>query len=113
VPNQAGILLPGTYAQVDLTTPRKDPPLVIPGDTLGRRPDGTQVALSPPTRPSTSSTSSRPRLRGDRIEVISGLQQGTVVVNPGDVVREGAKVKPALLNEKPAVSNTPPAGPSR
>jgi RND family efflux transporter MFP subunit len=114
VPNQAGILLPGMYAQVDLTTPRKDPPLVIPGDTLVVRPDGTQVALLNPDQTIHFQHIELGRDYGDRIEVISGLQLGQrVVVNPGDVVREGAKVKPALLNEKPAASSTPPAGASR
>jgi RND family efflux transporter MFP subunit len=113
VPNQAGILLPGMYAQVDLTTPRKDPPLVIPGDTLVVRSDGTQVALVKPDQTIHFQRIELGRDYGDRIEVISGLQLGQrVVVNPGDVVREGAKVKPALLNEKPAPSK-PPAGASR
>ena len=40
-----GILLPGMYAQVDLSVPRKDPPLLIPGDTLVVRSDGPQVAV--------------------------------------------------------------------
>src|SRR5215475_13853464 len=32
--NSTGVLLPGMYTQVDLAVPRKDPPLVIPADTL-------------------------------------------------------------------------------
>jgi multidrug efflux pump subunit AcrA (membrane-fusion protein) len=101
------------YAQVDLITSRKDPPLVIPGDTLVVRPDGTQVALVTPDQTIHFQRIELGRDYGDRIEVTSGLQLGQrVVVNPGDTVREGAKVKPALLNEKPAAS-TPPAGASR
>ncbi len=45
VPNPAGKLLPGMYVQVDLNLPRKDPPLLIPSDTLVVRPEGTLVAL--------------------------------------------------------------------
>jgi RND family efflux transporter MFP subunit len=103
VPNQGGVLLPGTYAQVDLTTPRKNPPLLIPGDTLVVRPDGTQVAVV-----TTGQTIHFQRIEvgrdfGDRIEVVSGLQPGQrVVVNPGDTVREGAKVNPVSVSEKPA-----------
>ena len=38
---------------------------------------------------------------GDRLEVISGLQEGdTIVVNPSDVVREGVKVSPVPANQK-------------
>jgi RND family efflux transporter MFP subunit len=113
VPNQGSILLPGMYAQVDLTTPRKDPPLVIPGDTLVVRPDGTQVALVTPDQTIHFQHIELGRDYGDRIEVISGLQLGQrVVVNPGDTVREGAKVKPGLLTEKPGAS-VAPAGASR
>jgi membrane fusion protein, multidrug efflux system len=33
---------------------------------------------------------------GDRLEVLSGLQEGdTIIQNPGDVVREGMKVEVA------------------
>jgi RND family efflux transporter MFP subunit len=113
VPNRESILLPGMYAQVDLITSRKDPPLVIPGDTLVVRPDGTQVALVTPGQTIHFQRIDLGRDYGDRIEVVSGLQLGQrVVVNPGDAVREGAKVKPVLLNEKPAAS-MPTAGASR
>jgi RND family efflux transporter MFP subunit len=111
VPNQAGILLPGMYAQVNLTTPRKDPPLVIPGDTLVVRPDGTQVALLNPDQTIHFQHIELGRDYGDRIEVISGLQLGRA--GSRQSWRRGArrsKVKPALLNEKPAASSTPPAG---
>ncbi len=110
VPNQRGILLPGMYAQVDLTTPRLDPPLVIPGDTLVVRPDGTQVALVTPGQTIHFQHIELGRDYGDRIEVTAGLEPGQrVVVNPGDTVREGVKVKPVVLNDKPAAS-TPPVG---
>ena len=33
-PNPDGVLMPGMYAQVDLSVPRRHPPLLIPGDTL-------------------------------------------------------------------------------
>ena len=45
VPNPAAALMPGMYTQVDLAVPRKNPPLVIPGDTLVVRSDGPQVAV--------------------------------------------------------------------
>jgi hypothetical protein len=39
---------------------------------------------------------------GDRLEVLSGLEQGQwLAVNPSDSIREGVKVKP-LHTEKPA-----------
>jgi len=107
VPNQAGSLLPGMYAQVDLTTPRTDRPLVIPGDTLVVRPDGTQVATLMPDHSIHFQHIELGRDYGDRIEVLSGLREGQeVVVNPGDVVREGAKVNPAPLNERPKAAQS-------
>src|SRR4051794_10864822 len=45
VPNASGALLPGMYAQVELESSRKDPPLLIPSDTLILRSEGPQVAV--------------------------------------------------------------------
>ena len=39
---------------------------------------------------------------GDKLEVLSGLHEGDqLVVNPSDVIREGAKVKPAAKEQAP------------
>jgi RND family efflux transporter MFP subunit len=99
--NAGGLLLPGMYAQVDLAVPRKEPPLAIPGDTLVVRDNVTQVAVV-----SADGTVHYHRVQlgrdfGDRLEVLSGLEQGQLLaVNPSDSVREGVKVKP-LRAEKP------------
>ncbi len=37
---------PGMYVEVDLHLPRKDPPLLLPSDTLSVRPEGTMVAVA-------------------------------------------------------------------
>jgi RND family efflux transporter MFP subunit len=100
VSNPDGALMPGMYAEVDLTTPRKDPPLLIPGDTLLVRSDGPQVAVVSPDRSVHYQRIQLGRDFGDRIEVLSGLQLGQqVVVNPGDSVQEGSKVNPVLLRK--------------
>jgi RND family efflux transporter MFP subunit len=100
VSNPDGALMPGMYAEVDLTTPRKDPPLLIPGDTLVVRSDGPQVAVVGPDRSVHYQRIQLGRDFGDRIEVLSGLQLGQqVVVNPGDSVQEGSKVNPVLLRK--------------
>jgi RND family efflux transporter MFP subunit len=113
VDNAAGSLLPGMYAQVDLTTPRKDAPLVIPGDTLVVRPDGPQVAMVMADHTIHFQRIELGRDYGDRIEVNSGLQAGQqIVVNPGDTVREGVKVNSIPLNERP-VKPAAPSGGSR
>ena len=50
VPNEAHVLLPGMYAQVDLRSVRADPPLLVPSDALIVRADGAQVAVVDPDR---------------------------------------------------------------
>jgi RND family efflux transporter MFP subunit len=101
VQNSGGLLLPGMYAQVDLTTPRKNPPVLIPGDTLVVRSNGPQVGVVGADRIVHFQRLQLGRDFGDKIEVLSGLEPGQqVVVNPGDTVQEGAKVNPVLLREK-------------
>jgi hypothetical protein len=83
------------YAQVDLSVPRQDPPLLIPGDTLVVRSDGPQVAVVGPDGVVHFTRIKLGRDFGDHLEVLEGLQLGQqLVANPSDVVREGAKVKP-------------------
>jgi multidrug efflux pump subunit AcrA (membrane-fusion protein) len=89
------------YTQVDLTTPRISPSLLIPGDTLVVRANGPQVAVVGATRTIHFQPIQLGRDYGDKIEVLSGLEAGQqVVVNPGDTVQEGAKVNPVPLREK-------------
>ena len=103
VPNPTGVLLPGMYAQVDLAVPRRDPPLMIPADTLVVRSDGPQVALVAADGVVHFTRIRLGRDMGDRLEVLSGLEEGQhLVVNPSDAIREGARVKSALAQEKPS-----------
>lgn len=96
VANPDGTLLPGMYTQVDLQVPRKDPPLLIPGDTLVVRADGPQVAVVDAHGQVHYTRVQLGRDYGDRLEVLSGLEEGQqLAVNPSDAVREGARVKPA------------------
>ena len=104
VANAAGTLMPGMYAQVDLSVPRQDPPLLIPGDTLVVRSDGPQVAVVGPDGVVHFTRIQLGRDFGDHLEVLDGLQLGQrLVVNPSDVVREGAKVKPVQAPQPAAV----------
>jgi RND family efflux transporter MFP subunit len=99
VPNQAGILLPGMYAQVDLSIPRSNPPLLIPGDTLVVRSDGPQVAVVNPGGAVHFTRIQLGRDFGDHLEVLSGLEEGQeLAVNPSDSVREGVRVKPVTVS---------------
>jgi RND family efflux transporter MFP subunit len=103
VHNADGALMPGMFAQVDLTVPRQFPPLLIPGDTLIVRSDGPQVAVVNPDGTVHFTRIQLGRDYGDRLEVISGLVEGQrLAVNPSDEVREGVKVNPVAAPEKAA-----------
>jgi multidrug efflux pump subunit AcrA (membrane-fusion protein) len=82
------------YAQVELSSVRADPPLVIPSDAMIVRADGPQVALVRADRTVHIQKIEVGRDYGDRIEVLNGLSEGdTIVSNPGDVALEGLKVE--------------------
>ncbi len=101
VPNDSGLLLPGMYAQVDLSIPRAHPPLLIPGDTLVVRADGPQVAVVNARGVVHFARVQLGRDFGDHLEVLSGVEEGQqLAVNPSDAVREGVRVKAVQLARK-------------
>jgi len=102
VTENAGVMMPGMYAQVDFSVPRADPPLSIPSDTLVMRSTGPQVAVVRPDGSVHFTPIQLGRDFGDHLEVLGGIEEGQqLVVNPSDMIREGVKVKP-LPAEKPA-----------
>ena len=106
LPNEDGSLLPGMYAQVRFSVPRPHATLTIPGDTLVVRSDGPQVAVVDSQGQVHWARIQLGRDFGDRLEVLSGLEEGQqLVVNPSDAVREGVKEKPAA-REKPAAGKS-------
>jgi len=102
VPNPAGSLMPGMFAQVDLSVPRKNPPLVIPGDTLVMRSDGPQVAAIGEGDKVHFTRIQLGRDFGDRLEVLGGLEEGQrLTVNPSDAITEGVQVNPKPAERAP------------
>jgi RND family efflux transporter MFP subunit len=98
VPNASGALLPGMYAEVDLSSARANPPLLIPGDALIARAEGTQVAVVRPDHTVHLQKIVVGRDLGAQLEVLNGIQAGdTIIANPGDAAREGAKVEPVAV----------------
>jgi RND family efflux transporter MFP subunit len=94
VSNAAGTLMPGMYTLVDFALPRRDPPLLIPGDTLVVRADGPQVAVVRDNSAVHYAHIQLGRDFGDRLEVFSGLEAGQrLVVSPSDSIREGVHVR--------------------
>jgi RND family efflux transporter MFP subunit len=103
VPNPDGALLPGMYARVDLIGARTGAPLLIPSEALIVRSEGTNVAVVRPDRSVHLQKIEVGRDYGDRLEVMSGLQEGDLIIpNPGDAAREGLKVEP--VREAPTSS---------
>jgi RND family efflux transporter MFP subunit len=104
VPNTAGDLLPGMYADVDLNIPVFDPPMAIPADALVVRSDGTQVAIVRPDQTVHYQKIEISRDFGDHLELRGGLRAGDqVILHPNDSIREGVKVQtlqaPAAVKE--------------
>ena len=86
--------MPGMYADVELSSIKADPPLVVPSEALIVRADGTQVAVVRPDKTVHLQKITAGRDYGDRLEVLTGLDEGdTLIANPGDV-SEGLKVDP-------------------
>jgi RND family efflux transporter MFP subunit len=101
VPNPDGTLLPGMYATVDLSSPRANAPLLIPGDALVVRGEGTLVAMVGADHKVHMQKIVVGRDFGDRMEVTSGLVDGSVIIaNPGELAREGVEVDPVPVAEK-------------
>jgi RND family efflux transporter MFP subunit len=101
VPNPDGLLLPGMYAQVDLSSERSHPPLLIPSDALIVRAEGALVALLRPDHTVHLQKVNVGRDYGDRLEVVSGLREGdTIIPNPGDTAAEGMRIDPVPAVEK-------------
>jgi len=95
VPNAEGLLLPGMYAEVDLSSTRSNPPVLVPSEALITRGEGATVALVRPDHTVHIQPIQVGRDYGDRLEVISGLEPGdSIIPNPGDAAHEGLKVNP-------------------
>lgn len=101
VPNATGALFPGMYAQVELTSTRTDPPLIIPSNSLVIRGNGSQVALVGRDNRVHLQKIEAGRDYGDRLEVMSGLHEGdTIIASPADVLNEGTEVEPVAADQK-------------
>jgi RND family efflux transporter MFP subunit len=103
--NPDNTLLPGMYAQVVLSVTRAHPPVIVPGDAVVVQNKGTFAAVVD----NSSSVHFQPiaigRDYGAVVEVTSGLKLGDkVIINPGDQVHEGVRVK-----TEPFRQNTPGA----
>jgi RND family efflux transporter MFP subunit len=100
VPNPESKLMPGMYVDVDLHLPRKDPPLLLPSNTLSVRSGGTMVATLDSNDVVHFQRVVLGRDFGSDVEILSGLNAGVrVIANPNDAVQEGARVHPIMLGD--------------
>jgi RND family efflux transporter MFP subunit len=102
VPNADGALIPGSYADVDLIGSLANPPLVVPAAALVFRTDGAQLAVVRPDKTVHLQKVTIGRDYGDRLEILSGVDDGTTIVAvAGDIAREGAKIVPVDRDRQP------------
>lgn len=95
VPNADGALVPGSFADVELSGARANPPIVVPASALVFRADGAQLAVVRPDNTVHLQKISVGRDYGDRLEVLNGVDEGArIIAVGGDTAREGAKITP-------------------
>ena len=93
VANPKGVVLPGMYAQVQLTLGAVTPPLRVPATALVIRDGPPQVVTVAPDSTARYQAVTLGRDLGSWVEVTGGLADGSaVVVNPADDLRDGTRV---------------------
>ena len=106
VDNGSGKLLPGGYAQVHFDLKDPNPPMLIPGNALIFRAQGTQVGVVDGDGKVTIHDIKIGRDFGTKLEVVDGLTaDDQVIVNPSDSLTDGQKVKVKHQDEPAAEAN--------
>lgn len=104
--NSDNSLLPGMYAQVTLSVTRSHPPVVVPGDAVVVQNKGTFAAVVDDSNCVHFAPIAIGRDYGSTVEVSSGLKAGDkVIINPGDQVHEGVRVKTEPFRQQTPGSN--------
>jgi RND family efflux transporter MFP subunit len=93
VPNPAGHLLPGSYAEVHFAVPVQITRLSIPVNALLFRPEGPRVAVVGQDHKVHLKAINIGRDYGIKVEILGGLDPNDqIVVNPADSLEEGQEV---------------------
>ncbi len=101
VTNEDNLLLPGMYAQVKFTITRSNPPVLVPGNALVIRPEGTHVATVTKDQTVHYQKVTIGRDYGTQLEIISGLGANeTVILDATDDLQEGMKVQAVALKKE-------------
>jgi RND family efflux transporter MFP subunit len=111
IPNPDNRLVPGMYAQVQLSIARARPPVMISGEAVVIHAATTSVAIVDSDDTVHFHGVQLGRDYGREVEIVSGLNAGEqVIINPSDAVREGVKVKASPYNEGQRRSGGGPRG---
>lgn len=112
VPNPAGTLLPGAYAEVHFDVKVSGQRLSLPVNALLFRPDGTMAAVVGDDNRIHLKKLSIGRDYGNALEIVQGVEAGDrVVINPPDALEQDEPVKisaPATPAAPGAATSTSP-----
>jgi RND family efflux transporter MFP subunit len=94
VPNEAGELIPGLYAEVKFQVQREHPPITVPGRAVIIQTAGPQIATVNGENRVTLHAVTLGRDFGKTVEIASGIELGArFILNPTDTLRDGATVQ--------------------
>lgn len=110
VPNEQGLLLSGSYAEVELELARDVRAVIVPGASLLIRAEGPRVAIVDAENRLRYRSVSVGRDLGSTVEITEGLAgDERVVVNMADELEDGAVVEAVPLPVTPAPAPAAPA----
>lgn len=115
VPNPAGQLLPGGYAQVHLEVTVKGDRLQVPVNSLLFRSEGLRAVVVDSNHKARLQTLTIGRDYGVTLEVLNGLKAGDwIVLNPPDSLNDGQEVHvKEVANPMAPAAALPPATPNQ
>jgi RND family efflux transporter MFP subunit len=109
VPNSAGLLLPGGYAQVHLEVTVKGDRLQVPVNSLLFRSEGLRAVVVDSNHKARLQTLTIGRDYGVTLEVMNGLKAGDwIVLNPPDSLSDGQEVHVKEVPNPIAPAAAPP-----
>jgi len=110
VPNRAGELLPGGYAQVHLAVQVSGEHVQVPVNALLFRSEGLRAVVVDANHKIRLQPLTIGRDYGNALEVLQGLSASDwIVLNPADSLEEGQQVNVKEVPQKPVAPVSPPA----
>ena len=105
VHNSDGTLVPGMYAEVNLTLAKKADALVVPIEAVSRNGSKASVLFVDPQNEIQEREVTLGMEGASRVEVVSGLNESDrVVIGNRSQFRVGEKVQPRLITEAPSTA---------